>query len=60
MVTLPYEQREAVTLRLHADMKFREIARHQNVSIKTVLSRYQYGLDKLRVILNGEVQRESS
>lgn len=52
---LPYEQREVVMLRVHAGMKFREIARHQNVSLKTAISRYQYGLDKLRSILNGEV-----
>jgi len=59
LTTLPYEQREAIVLRLHADMKFREIARLQNVSVKTALSRYRYGLDKLRSMLNGEVQDES-
>jgi len=52
---LPYEQREVVMLRVHAGLKFREIAAHQNTSIKTALSRYQYGLDKLRSRLNGEV-----
>lgn len=52
---LPYEQREVITLRVHADMKFREIAGHQKTSVKTALSRYRYGLDKLRSILNGEV-----
>lgn len=56
VAALPYEQREAVMLRVHADMKFREIAKHQNVSIKTALSRYQYGLDKLRARLDGEVR----
>jgi RNA polymerase sigma factor (sigma-70 family) len=55
MTELPYEQREAIVLRLHADMKFREIAKLQNVSVKTALSRYRYGLDKLRSMLNGEV-----
>ncbi|HNY79868.1 MAG: RNA polymerase sigma factor [Sedimentisphaerales bacterium] len=54
---LPYEQREAIVLRLHADMKFRQIARFQSVSIKTALSRYAYGLDKLRSRLNGEAER---
>jgi RNA polymerase sigma-70 factor (ECF subfamily) len=54
---LPYEQREAILLRLHADMKFREIARLQSVSVKTALSRYRYGLDKLRSTLNGEAER---
>jgi RNA polymerase sigma-70 factor (ECF subfamily) len=56
---LPYEQREVVMLRVHADMKFREIAKHQKVSVKTALSRYRYGLDKLRSMLNGEVPDES-
>jgi RNA polymerase sigma-70 factor (ECF subfamily) len=54
---LPYEQREVVTLRVHAGLKFREIAAHQNTSIKTALSRYQYGLDRLRSMLNGEVSK---
>ncbi len=57
MTELPYEQREAIVLRLHADMKFREIAKLQNVSVKTALSRYRYGLEKLRSMLNGEVIR---
>jgi len=52
---LPYEQREVIMLRVHAGMKFREIAEHQNVSIKTALSRCQYGLDKVRSMLNSEV-----
>lgn len=54
---LPYEQREVVMLRVHTGLKFREIAKHQNISIKTALSRYQYGLDKLRSIMNGEVPK---
>lgn len=54
---LPYEQREVVMLRVHAAMKFREIAKHQNVSVKTALSRYRYGLDKLHSMLNGEARR---
>ncbi|MCX5644333.1 MAG: sigma-70 family RNA polymerase sigma factor [Phycisphaerae bacterium] len=54
---LPYEQREVVMLRVYAGLKFREIAAHQNISIKTALSRYQYGLDKLRSMLNGEVPK---
>jgi len=54
---LPDEQREVVMLRVHAGLKFREIAAHQSISIKTALSRYQYGLDKLRARLNGEVSK---
>ena len=55
MTELPHEQREAVILHLHGDMRFRQIAELQNVSIKTALSRYRYGLDKLRSTMNGEV-----
>ena len=57
MAQLPYEQREAVILHLQGRMKFREIAKLQGTSIKTTLSRYSYGLDKLRSILNSEVER---
>jgi RNA polymerase sigma factor (sigma-70 family) len=59
LAALPDEQREAIVLRLQANLRFREIARHQNVSIKTALSRYHYGLEKLRSALGGEVQDES-
>jgi len=52
---LPYEQREVIMLRVHAGMKFRQIAKHQDVTLKTAISRYRYGLDKLRSMLNGEV-----
>ncbi len=57
MAQLPYEQREAVVLYLQGDLKFRQIAELQNVSIKTVQSRYRYGLEKLRSILNHELER---
>ena len=52
---LPYEQREVIVLRLHGEMRFKAIAKLQDISIKTAQSRYRYGLDKLRSILNGEV-----
>jgi RNA polymerase sigma factor (sigma-70 family) len=54
---LPYDQREVVILHGRGQMKFKAIAKIQNVSIKTVQSRYRYGLDKLRVILNGQVEK---
>ena len=54
---LPYEQRETIVLRLHGDLRFRQIAKMQNVSTKTAQSRYRYGLDKLRSTLNGEVRK---
>jgi RNA polymerase sigma-70 factor (ECF subfamily) len=54
MTRLPYEQREAVILRIQGRMKFRQIAKVQGTSIKTALSRYSYGLNKLRSMLNSE------
>ena len=57
LAQIPFEQREVVVLRLHGDMKFREIAKLQAVSIKTIQSRYRYGLDKLRSILTSEVKQ---
>ena len=57
MTELPYEQREAVVLHLHVDLRFRQIAKMQKVSTKTVQSRYRYGLDKLRSSMNGEVRK---
>jgi RNA polymerase sigma-70 factor (ECF subfamily) len=57
MAELPAEQREVVTLHLYGDLPFREIADWQKTSIKTVQSRYRYALDKLRSLLNGEVEQ---
>jgi RNA polymerase sigma-70 factor, ECF subfamily len=57
MADLPSEQREVITLHVYGDMTFREIADWQQASIKTVQSRYRYGLDKIRSALNGEVTR---
>ena len=55
MACLPYEQREAVTLRMEANMPFRQIAGLQKTSISTVNARYRYGIEKLRSLLNSEV-----
>jgi RNA polymerase sigma-70 factor (ECF subfamily) len=55
LVQVPFEQREVVVLHLHGGMKFREIAKLQAVSTKTIQSRYRYGLNKLRSILNSEI-----
>ncbi len=54
---IPYEQREAVMLHLKGGMRFREIAKQQGVSISTIHGRYRYGLDKLRSLLNSEVEK---
>lgn len=57
LAMLPYEQREVVVLHLKGDLTFREIAAVQGTSLNTVQSRYRYGIDKLRSLLNGEVER---
>jgi RNA polymerase sigma-70 factor, ECF subfamily len=57
LAELPDPQREAVVMHLTGGMKFQAIAQLQDVSVKTVLSRYRYGLDKLRSLLNGEVTK---
>jgi len=56
MARLPYEQREVVVLHVQGDLKFRAIAKSQNASINTVQSRYRYGIEKLRSLLNSEVE----
>lgn len=48
---LPYAQREVFVLHVQGEMKFKEIAKLQNVSIKTVLSRYRYGIKKLQALI---------
>jgi len=53
---LPHEQREVLVLHLRGGLPFRAIARAQGVSINTAQSRYRYGLDKLRSLLNGELE----
>ncbi len=55
MAQLPYEQREVVVLHLQGNMKFTEIAKLRSTSANTIQSRYRYGLEKLRSLLNSEV-----
>ena len=54
---LPFEQREVIILHLQSKMRFRQIAEGKGISLNTVLSRYRYGLNKLRSILNGELKK---
>jgi RNA polymerase sigma factor (sigma-70 family) len=54
---LPYEQREVLLLHSYSGMKFKTIAQQQKVSINTVQGRYRYAMDKLRSMLNGEVDK---
>lgn len=55
MAHLPYEQQEVVIMHIQGELKFKEIAKIQNVSLGTVQSRYLYGLRKLRLLLNSEI-----
>ena len=57
LAQIPSEQREVVDLHLLGDMKFREIASLKTISLKTAQSRYRYGLEKLRLQLNGELKK---
>ncbi len=57
MSQLPYEQREVLILHLHADLKFTQIAKLRGASVNTIRSRYRYGLEKLRSLLNSEVTK---
>ena len=57
LAELPDEQREVILLRLKAGLKFRDIAKLQQTSINTVLSRYRYGLERLRSLLDSEVEK---
>jgi len=53
---LPYEQREVINLHMHMGISLRAIACTLDLPANTVKSRYRYGMDKLRILLNGEVE----
>ena len=55
---LPYEQREVFVLHVQADLTFHQIAELLGASINTVQSRYRYGMEKLRSLLNTELEYE--
>lgn len=54
---LPSDQREVIVIHLHSGLTFRDIALESGLSINTIQSRYRYGLEKLRSILNGRMSR---
>ena len=55
---LPFDQREVFVLHVQADMTFHQIAELLGTSINTVQSRYRYGMEKLRSLLNTESEYE--
>ena len=60
LACLPFGYRETIVLHVQGNMKFREIANLQGISINTVQSRYRHGLSKLRSLLNSEVENETN
>lgn len=59
MEQLPYEQREILMLHAHGGLTLRAIAKTSGLPANTVMSRYRYGIDKLRHLLNGECDHET-
>jgi RNA polymerase sigma-70 factor, ECF subfamily len=54
LATLPAEQREVIVLKIWHEYTFEEIGELLEVSPNTVAGRYRYGLQKLKVCLEGE------
>jgi len=57
LAQLSHEQREVISLRIHGQMRFRAIARFLCISVNTAKGRFRYGINKLRSIMNDEVQK---
>ncbi len=55
LAQLPGDQREAVVLKVFEGLTFREIASICQEPAPTVASRYRYGLEKLRVLLESKL-----
>lgn len=53
---VPLDQREVLLLRTQTGLSFKEIAQHQGVPVNTAQGRYRYGIDKLRSLLNSELE----
>ena len=60
MARITYDQREVIMLHFQAGITFRTIGKSLGISVNTAKSRYRYGLDKLRSILDGEAKNETS
>ncbi|MBN1973281.1 MAG: sigma-70 family RNA polymerase sigma factor [Sedimentisphaerales bacterium] len=57
LAELPYDQREVIMLHFQAGLTFQQIGQEQVISVNTIKSRYKYGIDKLRTILDGELKK---
>lgn len=54
LAVLPQYQREIIVLKVYEGLNFREIARATKALPNTVASRYRYGMEKLRDLLQRE------
>lgn len=57
LAKVPQPQREVLVLRTQGGLKFKEIADMQAESINTIQGRYRYGLEKMRAVLNGQIDQ---
>jgi len=57
LARLPYEQREVIALHIYGQMRFRAIAKSLGISVNTAKGRFRYGINKMRSILNSEVEK---
>jgi len=53
LAQIPEDQREVIILRFFEELTFKEIASVCGVSLNTAASRYRYGMQKLRILLEG-------
>ena len=51
LAKIPEDQREVIVLKFFEDLTFKEIARVCGVSMGTITSRYRYGMQKLRKLM---------
>ena len=56
---LPPEQADVIWLHLHGGLTFHQIAQTMGFSLQTAHSRYRYGLQKMKTLLNGQLEMES-
>ena len=56
LAQLPQEQRQVIVLHVLGSLRFRQIAQLTGEPINTIQSRYRYGLQKLRSLLDGQIE----
>ena len=59
LADLPDKQRQVFLLRVHSNMRFREISEHLDEPLGTVISQMRYAVTKLKPILKPIIQDES-